>query len=775
MERISLRTSASRIPHWLICLGAAALLLGAVLAMNTNVAPVRATGCGLTADAQGRLQVTSKADLDTIANTSGCLDEDFIQMGNIVVSGSVTPIGSTASPFTGTYDGAGFTISNATISGTSPVGLFARTNNASIRDLMLSDVTVTGADTVGGLIGFGVNTDVTEVTITGAVITASTSWAGGLIGQANADNGSARIADVTVEGTVVGSGFSLGGLVGYVDTNGSGTGMDITRVSTNVTISGNPSAGGSFGGLVGYLSSWDLPVTISASVASGPVQGNNYVGGLVGYGFAKATLMIVDSYAAGPVTGSGWVGGLVGELGNCLYNQNGTVNNCVGQLEVARSYATGLVTATGAQGGLVANTDVQDCPFASPCGARNLLTTSGLMWDTATTGQSASVVGTGKTTDELTTSLSIYADAGWAIKQGTTPEAGKVWGFCAGRHPFLLWDTAHAPSTCAPGSDSQLDSGGSGTVPVGAAELVTQPVPTTTVVPATPTDLVLVPEPADGSIPSLVSAGDAATLEQSPGAGAVLVDGRALDADIVTIDVPAAAVAPDDRTPAQVAAVQAAGEELLSRLTEAAPAGSAPAVTLTKTATGAVLNGVLVDPRNGTTRVPVPVEDVVLVSAARTRVLLAAVGPDGRPQSVKGGVLQTTRRGALSAVAYGLGASTPGEVVLFSTPTLVGSFTTDRNGTFAGQMTLPADLEPGDHTLVLTAGNVTTTLGLQIDPDGNVVVVDPTQPTMPVPSPVLDELPATGTRFATAVAIVAVLLVALGGLLVSRRRLVDVS
>lgn len=81
------------------------------------------------------------------------------------------PIGSTASPFTGIFHGNRHMIANlkANRSLTDDVGLFGKTIGAQIADLALSNVNVTGRDSVGGLIGTSVDTTVSYATVHGAV------------------------------------------------------------------------------------------------------------------------------------------------------------------------------------------------------------------------------------------------------------------------------------------------------------------------------------------------------------------------------------------------------------------------------------------------------------------------------------------------------------------------------------------------------------------------------------------------------------------------------
>lgn len=295
----------------------------------------------------------------------------------------------------------------------------------------------------------------------------------------------------------------------------------------------------------------------------------------------------------------------------------------------------------------------------------------------------------------------------------------------------------------------------------GVAPVVNTPAPTPAA-PLAPAGPAVLSPPAAGAAPSLVTAEDAARVQQAPGAGGVRVNGAVVTAAVARVDVPAAEVAPEDRTPEQVASVQEAAAELVASFTADAPAGAAPLVTVTNTDTGAVVNGVVVDPRDGVTPVPVPAEDVVLLSAAETRVLFAAASGEAVPAEAPGAVLEVSEGGVISAVAYGFPASVPGEVVIFSTPTLLGTFTIGDDGSFAGQLGIPEGLEAGEHTLVLTAGGVTTSLGLVVAGDGSTEIV---------PQPEVGTLPATGADHDPAWL---VLLLAIGGLmvLVSRRRYV---
>lgn len=195
-------------------------------------------------------------------------------------------------PFTGTFDGNGYTINNLTIESTnSCIGMFGYINGGSIKHLGLENVNVKRKETyypdyTGGLVGYNKGT----------------------------------ITDSHIVGTVSGV-ENVGGLVG--DNNGT-----ITNSYGKVTVIGTSNY---IGGLVGVNNG-----IINSSYTTGVVTGTSNVGGLVGSNNSGKT--ITNSYSTAKVAGTSFYrGGLVG-------SNRGTITN---------AYATGEVQGTGNTGGLV--------------------------------------------------------------------------------------------------------------------------------------------------------------------------------------------------------------------------------------------------------------------------------------------------------------------------------------------------------------------------------------------------------------------------------------
>ncbi|AHF91088.1 filamentous hemagglutinin [Opitutaceae bacterium TAV5] len=202
-------------------------------------------------------------------------DLDLSGTGNVSSiwggGGGFVPIGSSATPFTGTLDGHGHTISGLVIDrGTeSRVGLFGVAGPGSqLLDVGLAGGSVTGHEAVGSLVGLN---------------------DGGVITQAYST------------GAVSGTGSSVGGLVGY---NREG---EISQSYATGAVSGDSAVGGLVGRHEGG--------SISQSYATGEVSGNEYAGALAGVndgGAIDTSYWNVDTAGGLPGVGSGAVDGVVG-------------------------------------------------------------------------------------------------------------------------------------------------------------------------------------------------------------------------------------------------------------------------------------------------------------------------------------------------------------------------------------------------------------------------------------------------------------------------------
>lgn len=279
------------------------------------------------------------------------------------------------------------------------------------------------------------------------------------------------------------------------------------------------------------------------------------------------------------------------------------------------------------------------------------------------------------------------------------------------------------------------------------ATTTTTAAPTTTTAPTTTAAAPATTTTAPANTPTLVNSTNREALTRTPGAATALVNGQVVTVEVVSqSDNPAARTSPEDRTPAQIAELQAAADEMVGLLDEVA--GGESGVEVVDTGTGAELSGVFPDEN-------VPVEDVIVVDIDESATLFAARDANGDIVEVEpGAVLEVTPEGEVAVLAFGLPVGDQVELVLMSTPTLLGTFTVDANGSIETRANVPDTIGSGDHTLVVASPNVQASLGLKLA-DASV--------------PAATTLPATGWSPATGIVVT---VLALGGLLAltARRR-----
>jgi hypothetical protein len=304
--------------------------------------------------AAGEIEIVSWEDL---ADISGDLDGDYILMNDLgpldvgydtyassTANGGLgwTPLGSSGTPFTGTFDGQGYSITGLTIITTSSgIGLFGEVSGATIRDVELIDVDIavdSGAQYVGALAG-RVSGSTVENVQTSGTISGFGHYVGGIIGQVfdSDPEASSVLADSSSTVAIENSGSTTGGAVGYLDAQNLSTTIRNTHVSGDVTANYN------VGGLVGYMQ-WGTIRESSAEGDASAFDADGFrIGGLVGD--MDTGSFVFNSYATGDVSGQTDIGGLIGRSYYGI---------------VANTFSLGLVTATGGGsdiGGFIGETD----------------------------------------------------------------------------------------------------------------------------------------------------------------------------------------------------------------------------------------------------------------------------------------------------------------------------------------------------------------------------------------------------------------------------------
>lgn len=299
------------------------------------------------------------------------------------------------------------------------------------RNCTITECTVTtpimGVDYVGGIVGGrSATNDILQVSNCTINTTVSgRAFVGGIIGSGEMYHGSSKVNDCVVKGIIEGTGNYIGGVVGYcriplenlfVNRNdltivASSTSNYVggivgyarenttfTNCGSDIDISGQDYIGGICGGTINS----NAIINMTKCFYKGNVTGRNYLGGICGYLSAYNTGSNINtSYTIGSVAGTGdYIGGFVGycnsPITNCYSHSDVTGASHVGGFcgrvqdrNITNVYSCGAVVGTSNTGGLV--------------GSKNTGTATDCFWDTQTSGQATSALGTGKITAEMKT------------------------------------------------------------------------------------------------------------------------------------------------------------------------------------------------------------------------------------------------------------------------------------------------------------------------------------------------------------------------------------
>lgn len=308
-------------------------------------------------------QISTCAELQDMRNG---LSSNYILTSNVDCSATsgwnggqgFIPVGTSGTPFVGTFNGNNYTISGFTIARSSSyAGLFGDTSYATISGTNMTGVSITagsGSPYIGGLVGHSSYTTITTSSVSGAV--SGNYYVGLLVGMAQ--NGT--ISKSHTAGTATGAYMDVGGLAGLA-----------------------------------------LFTTVSETYSTANATGADAVGGLLG-AFAASGQILSNSFARGNAvaTGNGPTGHAGGLAGDMSY---GLTQNC---------YSTGTATGSQAAGSIAwANSNDGSNPISNTFWDTETSGTS-----TAIIGQSylfplAAAKMTGKTTSQMK-SVATYTTTG---------------------------------------------------------------------------------------------------------------------------------------------------------------------------------------------------------------------------------------------------------------------------------------------------------------------------------------------------------------------------
>ncbi len=253
----------------------AMLIISSSVFAQTAVEPV---GAGTT---ESPYEISSLENLYWLTQWPDKWSAEFIQTADIDASTTIDwdggagfiPLGNTTVKFTGKYDGQGHVITGLTINRPTEkyIGFFGIIENGTIQNVGLENVSISGGEGTGALVGWLDKCHVDKCFTTGNII-CSNMYSGGLVGYSYPPGGSNSIyqcyseCDILLNGEV--RSYS-GGLVGYS-----------FSVLRDCYAKGNITGGTDrIGGLAGQEQS-----QIIRCYAVGSVEGTTNIGGLIGAG-----------------------------------------------------------------------------------------------------------------------------------------------------------------------------------------------------------------------------------------------------------------------------------------------------------------------------------------------------------------------------------------------------------------------------------------------------------------------------------------------------------
>ncbi len=295
--------------------------------------------------------IATLENLNWISQNRASWIKHFVQTADIDASGSndgangFLPIGDDNFPFYGTYKGQGHTINALYINrpAEDTIGLFGFIASATVTNLGLTNVEITGKSAIGSIAGYDLGSYIDDCYSTGSVTGYAT--VGGLVGYCAGLT--AYINNSYSKCTVLGDLASIGGFIGAENCNidncystgtvstingdaGGFVGLSqgtLTNCFSIGNVIGTSSSSNRLGGFVGAIIGGEMEACFSLGDV---INGYSMVGGFVGLTNGGS---IKRCYSNGNVEGYYFTGGFVG------FHKNFDINN---------SYSTGNVTRSGA-------------------------------------------------------------------------------------------------------------------------------------------------------------------------------------------------------------------------------------------------------------------------------------------------------------------------------------------------------------------------------------------------------------------------------------------
>ena len=308
-----------------------AMLCGAQTPWNGTVADAYDGGDG---SAENPYQIATAEQLALLAqqtNNGTGGDVNYLLTNDIILNDGDsllwTPIGNVGA-FTGVFDGNNHIISGLYENGNKISGLFASTENATIKNTILENATVLEYEqayvysAIGGLlVGVAKNTNILDCSVDGYLEICSTVASGGLVGLFNVDideNDTVYIKNCINNVEVV-ENLRIGGMAGHTNVSNGNLVIDHCVNNANLT---------SFGFCGGMIGDGEFIITNCHNY--GEIYAGDCGGGMVGQGGNFGTITHCFNHETGKIRGE--VAG--GIIGTAIF----TVMSCCGNEALITGY-----------------------------------------------------------------------------------------------------------------------------------------------------------------------------------------------------------------------------------------------------------------------------------------------------------------------------------------------------------------------------------------------------------------------------------------------------
>ena len=296
------------------------------------------------------------------------------------------PIGVSSSKFQGIFDGNNHTISNLNIDrpSSSAVGLFGYADEATFKNIVIVETTITGNGDVGPVCGNASSSTFSNCKVT-ATINAKGNTVGGIAGSASGTFTNNKVTNTTINGN-----DNVGGIVGYTG-NATFTSNDVSAMIGGKNqvggILGNSSSNCSFdnnivkcnivgvdnvGGLIGQIMQNEkVSLKTKKCAFYGTIKAHSRVGGVIGLFYALGNCDISNCYSICDIQATGdRIGGILGHKeggysaswsisnsyhsGNILGGVNvGGIVGDANRVSITKCQSLGSVNANSHVGGVV--------------------------------------------------------------------------------------------------------------------------------------------------------------------------------------------------------------------------------------------------------------------------------------------------------------------------------------------------------------------------------------------------------------------------------------